>query len=113
MEYLQQHARADDFILSVNNVARGYAPTPERFDYWYRGNPLKALGRVQRALEEKKYAFLVVPTGVRKAFVEALGDAHSLTLSHSDKHFSVYRFRDSPSGPHEPRDKRSSSRPQW
>ena len=94
IRYLWENVPHDAVILSINNAARGYAPSPGRFHF------VAAKGRTQSVVRtttwymaEHHYDYAVVPTMMGLNFREMIADRYEAEPEHTDPEYTVFRLR--------------------
>jgi hypothetical protein len=91
IRYLHENAPRDALILSLNNAARAYAPSPGRFHFisaHWGIRPAVDAARLKMARIDYDYA--VVPTMMAPRFAEMISLHYPLQERYSDPHYTVF-----------------------
>ena len=95
IRHLWGNVPRDAMVLSINNAARGYAPSPGRFHF------IAAKGRTQSVVRttishmaKYRYEYAVVPTMMSRSFREMVADRFDAEPEHTDPEYTVFRLRE-------------------
>ena len=93
IRYLADNAPHEALVLSINNSARGYAPSPGRFHFVgaYR-NRDHAMLTAQRSMSEWDYDYAVVPTMGAGRIQELMAVRYESEQEHRDQEYTVLRL---------------------
>ena len=94
IEYLWANVPHDAWILSVNNAARGYSPSPGRFHFASaKGRTADVIGTTTGYLAERDYDYAVIPTMMTRRFEELIAERYEPQREHTDDEYTVFRLR--------------------
>ncbi|MDA1312996.1 MAG: glycosyltransferase family 39 protein [Acidobacteria bacterium] len=94
IEYLWANVPQDALILSVNNAARGYSPSPGRFHFaTAKGRNSDIIGTTAGYLAERDYDYAVIPTMMNARFQELIAERYQPEREYADDEYTVFRLR--------------------
>ena len=94
IRYLWDSVPHDAVILSINNSARGYAPSPSRFHFVAaRGRTQNVVRTTYSYMSKYDYDYAVVPTMMSRIFREMVADRYEAEAEHTDPEYTVFRLR--------------------
>jgi len=94
IRYLRESVPHDAVILSINNAARGYAPSPGRFHFVAaKGRTQSVVRTTNSYMDNYQYDYAVVPTMMSRSFRGMVADRYEAEAEHTDSEYTVFRLR--------------------